>query len=100
MNAYLDAYRPTIAVLCRKHNVKHLYLFGSVLTSRFNENSDVDMLVEFEKDQVKDYFSNFFDLKYALEEMLGRVVDLVVRAPISNPVFKRHVEQTKQKIYG
>lgn len=67
MNAYLDAYRPTLAVLCRKHNVKHLYLFGSVLTSRFNENSDVD---------------------------------LVERAPISNPVFKRHVEQTKQKIYG
>ena len=36
-----------LIALCRKHKVSKLYAFGSILTSRFNENSDVDILVDF-----------------------------------------------------
>ncbi|WP_289763588.1 nucleotidyltransferase domain-containing protein [Paramuribaculum intestinale] len=34
--------------LCRKHKVKTLSVFGSILTDRFNDQSDVDLLVDFE----------------------------------------------------
>ena len=61
-----------IIALCKKYKVSKLFVFGSILTNRFNKESDVDFIVNFDKAQVTDYFSNFFDLKYALEDILGR----------------------------
>ena len=43
-----------IASLCQRYNVSKLFVFGSILTSRFNEESDVDLLVTFNKSEVKD----------------------------------------------
>ena len=39
--------------LCKKHKVHKLFVFGSVLTSRFNDNSDVDLVVDFNKAEVR-----------------------------------------------
>ena len=58
-----------IIALCKKYKVSKLFVFGSILTNRFNKESDVDFIVNFDKAQVTDYFSNFFDLKYALEDI-------------------------------
>lgn len=46
--------------LCKKHKVHKLFVSGSVLTNRFSENSDVDLVVDFNKTEVGDYFDNFF----------------------------------------
>ena len=62
--------------LCKKHKVHKLFVSGSVLTNRLSENSDVDLVVDFNKTEVSDYFDNFFDFKYALENLFGRKVDL------------------------
>jgi predicted nucleotidyltransferase len=43
----LSAYKNEINALCESHRVKNLYAFGSVLTSNFNSNSDIDLLVDF-----------------------------------------------------
>ncbi len=37
-----------ICDLCRKHKVKSLAVFGSILTDRFNDSRDVDLLVNFD----------------------------------------------------
>ena len=37
-----------IFALCKKHKVGKLFVFGSILTDRFNEDSDVDMVVDFD----------------------------------------------------
>ena len=100
MNEILKHAHPYITTLCRKHGVKNLYVFGSVLTTSFSDKSDVDFLVEFDTDKIPDYFTNFFDLKYALEDTMGRDVDLVEEKAIRNPIFKRNIERTKMKIYG
>lgn len=47
--------------LCKKHKVHKLFVSGSVLTNRLSENSDVDLVVDFNKTEVSDYFDNFFD---------------------------------------
>ena len=73
-----------IIALCKKYKVSKLFVFGSSLTNRFNKESDVDFIVNFDKAQVTDYFSNFFDLKYALEDILGREVDLLEEHAIRN----------------
>ena len=89
-----------IIALCEKHKVKELCVFGSVLTEKFNKNSDVDFTVVFNKAAVGDYFTNYFDLKFALEELLHRDVDLIEYEAIHNPLFKKEVDYTKQTLYG
>ena len=89
-----------IITLCEKHKVKERCVFGSVLTDSFNKNSDVDFTVVFDKTAVGDYFTNFFDFKFALEELLHRDVDLIEYEAIRNLLFKNEVDQTKQAIYG
>ena len=89
-----------IVALCKKYKVNKLFVFGSILTNRFNDDSDVDMIVSFNKAEVNDYFDNYFDFKYALEELLGREVDLVEEQTIKNPYLKKNVDATKALVYG
>lgn len=88
--------------LCRKHKVKTLSVFGSILTDRFNDQSDVDLLVDFEPidHDTFDYVSNYFELKYSLERLFNRAVDLVEYGQNLNPIFKALVDKKKQLIYG
>ena len=89
-----------IVALCKKYKVNKLFVFGSILTDRFNEDSDVDLVVSFNKAEVNDYFDNYFDFKYSLEELLGRDVDLLEEQTIKNPYLKKSVDATKALIYG
>ena len=89
-----------IIALCKKYKVDKLFVFGSILTNRFSPESDVDFVVRFNKSQITDYFSNFFDLKYALEDILGRRVDLVEEQAIRNHYLKENIERTKALVYG
>ena len=86
--------------LCKKHKVHKLFVSGSVLTNRLSENSDVDLVVDFNKTEVSDYFDNFFDFKYALENLFGRKVDLLEEQTIKNPYLKKNADATKHLIYG
>lgn len=97
---YLDRYQKKLPDLCRKHKVESLYAFGSVLTDRFTPDSDVDLLVRFDKDAIEDSFLNFFDFKYSLEDLLEREVDLLEEQIIRNPVLRRSIDQNKQLLYG
>ena len=88
--------------LCRKHRVKSLAVFGSILTDRFNDKSDVDLLVDFESidhDEF-DYVGNFFDLKDSLELLFNRKVDLIEYGQNLNPIFRALIDKKKQLIYG
>lgn len=89
-----------IVALCKKHKVNKLFVFGSILTNRFNNDSDVDLVVDFKKAEVEDYFDNYFDFKYSLEDLFGREVDLLEEQTIKNPYLKKNVDATKALIYG
>lgn len=88
--------------LCRKHKVKTLAVFGSILTDRFNDQSDVDLLVDFEEEDFAtfDYVSNYFDFRDALEMLFGRKVDLIEYGNNLNPLFRASVDKKKLMIYG
>lgn len=91
-----------ILALCRRHKVRTLSVFGSILTDRFNDQSDVDLLVDFEPvdHNTFDYVGNYFDLKDALEQLLNRRVDLIEYGKNLNPIFKALVDKQKRLIYG
>ncbi len=88
--------------ICRNHKVKSLAVFGSVLTDRFNDKSDIDFLIDFENVSLDsfDYVDNFLSLLASLENLLGRTVDLVVGASMRNKYFIQNVNRTKKVIYG
>ncbi len=68
--------RERLHAFCRHHHVSRLALYGSVLNEDFDENSDIDVLVEFEPDHVPGYF-RLLDMEEQLSGILGgRVVDL------------------------
>lgn len=99
MNPVLD-HKQAIAALCRKHKVSRMFVFGSALTPRFTDESDVDLLVTFDASAVTDYFDNFFELKYSLQDLLGREVDLLEEKTIRNPYLRKGVDAHKMQIYG
>lgn len=90
-----------IFAACRKYEVKSLAVFGSILTDRFNKDSDVDFLVNF-KDSVNydSYSDNFFGLYYHLKDIFNREVDLVDEKTLKNRFFIEELNETKQPIYG
>jgi len=85
--------------LCKEHKVKELYIFGSILTSRFNDKSDVDFLVQFENIDILDYADNYFDLKEKLEKLFGREIDLLENQAIKNPIFRKILDRDKKLVY-
>lgn len=91
-----------IVDLCRKHKVKTLAVFGSILTDRFNDQSDVDLLVDFEPIDMdkEDYVRNYFDFRDALESLFSRKVDLIEEKALRNKYLIANVNRTKQMIYG
>ncbi len=86
--------------LCKKYKVAKLYVFGSVIDERFNEESDIDFIVSFENINLEDYADNYFDLKFSLEDLFNRNIDLLEEKAIKNPFFKESIDQTKKLIYG
>lgn len=84
---------------CKKHNIKKLSFFGSVLDNNFNEKSDIDILIEFEKDKtpglilftkIESELSGYFN---------GRKVDLRTPRELS-PYFRDDVIKEAVQIYG
>ncbi len=95
-----EPYQNALVALCEQYKVRSLYVFGSVLTDRFAEHSDLDMLVEFEGVALFDYADNYFDFKYALEDLFGRKIDLLEYQALRNEIFKAHIDQKKHFLYG
>ena len=93
-------HKTKLAALCKKYKVKELYVFGSVLTELFNENSDIDFLVKFGDVELFNYFDNYMDFKESLEALFERKVDLVEIQTLKNPILKRSIDRNKTILYG
>ena len=76
MGARISIDRERVAALCRRHHIRRLALFGSVLTDDFRPDSDIDVLVDFEPGEVVGF--RIFDIEDELSQILGgHRVDLV-----------------------
>ena len=91
-----------IVALCKKYKVNKLWVFGSILTDRFNDDSDVDLSVRFDKDRIPllEYADNYLDFLEDLKKLFSRDVDLITEDSETNPFFIKELNATKQQIYG
>jgi predicted nucleotidyltransferase len=97
---YLDKYTQEINNLCLQNKVKTLYVFGSVLTDQFSEKSDIDLVVDIDSKDPFDYADSYFNLKFALQDLLKRPIDLLENKAIKNPYFLRNLDSSKSLIYA
>lgn len=89
-----------ISRLCEAHKVARLYAFGSVLThDAFTPKSDIDLIVDFDSIPLEEYADNYYQFKFALENILNRPVDLLEEQAIRNPYFKQSIQKKRQLVY-
>ncbi|MGH8016856.1 MAG: nucleotidyltransferase family protein [Opitutaceae bacterium] len=88
-----------IAEICRRYDVERLEVFGSASRgdSAFN---DVDLIVRFAHPGQPGYADRYFELAEALEQALGRRVDLLTERSLRNPVFVEMVNRDRRTIYA
>ncbi len=85
---------------CKHFKVKNLHAFGSVVTGESTESSDIDFVVEFDRQGFTGAFDQFMGFKLELESVLQRPVDLLVSKPFRNSVFQETVNNTKKLVYA
>ncbi len=94
--ARIDVPADEIAEFCRRHHIRRLAFFGSVLRDDFRPDSDVDVLVEFEEGKTPGLA--FFGMQEELSELLGRRVDLNTPGCLS-PYFRDQVLREVETLY-
>src|ERR1700744_117521 len=96
MNAAIKSNLQAIQALMRSHGVVRAFLFGSAAIDNMTEDSDVDFLVNFDSTfDYTTYSDNYFELMYALQDLLGRDVDIVAEETLSNPYLIQQINMEK-----
>ena len=95
--ARIEIPRERIADFCRRHHIRWLALFGSVLRDDFGPDSDIDVLVEFEADRRYTYFT-LARLEEELGNLLGRRVDLHIPKSL-HPFLRDKVLDQAEAVY-
>jgi len=89
-----------ITRLCEMNKVRALFAFGSVTTDRFRPDSDIDLVVDIDDNDPISYSDKYFNLKFQLEDILKRQIDLLEQKAIRNNFLRNEIERTKVQIYG
>ncbi len=90
--------RDQLADFCRRHHVRRLALFGSVLRQDFRPDSDVDMLVAFEP-EAQVGFMALGRMKRELSALLQRPVDLVPQEGLK-PIIREAILTSAEELYA
>jgi predicted nucleotidyltransferase len=101
MGVRIDVPRDKIQEFCRKNHVCSFGLFGSALREDFGPGSDIDVLVEFEKDY-RPRLMELVEMQEELTQIFGQKVDLVERQAVEkseNYIRRRHILESVEPIY-
>jgi predicted nucleotidyltransferase len=97
--AQIEIPEAKVAAFCRRNGIRKLALFGSVLTDRFSDSSDVDVLVEFQPQERVGFF-RLADIEEELSSLLGgRKIDLRTRMDLSR-YFRDQVVRDALIVYA
>jgi predicted nucleotidyltransferase len=97
----LDAYREQLRAICQTYGVRRPERFGSATRTDFDpDTSDYDFFVDFGDQPVEGSFKRYMGLKFDLEALLGRPVDLVEASAVTNPYFLRAAAASRREVYA
>lgn len=89
-----------IAALCAKYKVKSLFAFGSITQNELKPESDIDFLVDIEGRDPIAYSDNYFALKFQLEQLFNRPIDLLEQRAMKNQYLQQRIDHSKVLVYG
>ncbi|MBT3383786.1 MAG: hypothetical protein HN778_04830 [Prolixibacteraceae bacterium] len=95
----IDDYIKDINGLCKAHKVRTLFVFGSVITENFRPDSDIDFIVDINSNDPIDYAENYFDLKFKLEDLFKKPIDLLERKGLKNSHLIQSINNSKRMLY-
>ena len=101
MHPAIAQHRSGISAICQRYGISRLEVFGSAARADdFNPaSSDADFFVEFAPD-VQAGLDAFFGAKAALEQLLGRGVDLVEPGAVRNPYVLASINRNREAVYA
>ena len=88
-----------IISLAKKYRIKELSFFGSVLRENFQQDSDIDILVQFDEEADYSLF-DLFEIKEEFENALGREIDLIEKGSLRNPYRRDNILRNARVIYA
>lgn len=89
-----------IRMLCRSSKVRSLFVFGSAAENRLRADSDIDLIVDIDDADPLSYSDHYFNLKFSLQELLMRPIDLLEQGAVNNPILRKEIDRTKVLLYG
>ena len=101
MHPAISQHRSGIFAICQRYRISRLEVFGSAARAGDFDpaSSDADFLVEFAPD-VHPGLDEFFGAKTALEQLLGRNVDLVEPGAVRNPYVLASINRNRESVYA
>jgi uncharacterized protein len=88
-----------IARIARKYYVTKIEVFGSVVRSDFNPDSDIDLLITFNETSDLSLF-DLMDLESEFSHLFKRAVDIVEPSAIRNPIRRKDIFASSELIYA
>lgn len=85
--------------LSKKYHIKELSFFGSILRDDFNDDSDIDILIEF-IDKHKYSLFDLFKMKEDFKNSFGREVDLIEKESLRNPYRRINILKNSKVVYA
>lgn len=96
----INKHKKELDKACSTFKVNELYAFGSILTDKFNSESDIDFIVSIVSNDPIEYAENYFELKFELERIFSRKIDLLEQKAIRNKSFEKLVDKQKMLVYA
>ena len=96
----IQPYLPKVIELLKKHKIKSAFLFGSAISDKFNDQSDIDLLINFiDYSEPLEVGQSIWDLEDELEALTNRKIDLLTERSLKNPYFIQQLKNTRELIY-
>ena len=101
LHPIFKAQLPVVSKLLKEQKIKTAYAFGSVVSENFNDNSDIDLLVNFEDGlEPLEKGELCWTLHDALRKIFNREVDILIEGSLKNPYFIEEINEKKELIYA
>ena len=100
MHSIIKKNKAALENICKTLKIRKFFVFGSAVSDKFTDSSDLDFLISFDENlPPQEYSNNYFSLHYRLRELFNREIDVITERSLSNPYFIESVNETKELVY-
>ena len=99
LDELLQKHHEAFLLLCKTHQVKYLYAFGSSITDYYTDESDIDLLIDVDEPDPLNRGELLLSIWSALESLFNRRIDLLTNDSIRNPYLRESIDNSRKLIY-